>query len=83
MTYRDLLLKTCALEQLIKISNSSKDKNLIRQICWTIANLCRGTPLPKYDLIKNGVNSLCHFIKNNLLDKENLIDSLWAISYAC
>ncbi len=78
-----MILKTGALEQLIKIANSSKDKLMIRQISWTISNLCRGSPIPKYDLIKNGIICLCHIVKNDMLDRENLIDSLWAISYAC
>jgi importin subunit alpha-6/7 len=46
--YRDLLLKAGAMEPLVKIANSTKDKNLIRHTAWAISNLCRGNPLPKY-----------------------------------
>jgi hypothetical protein len=57
------------MEQLIKIVNSTKDKNMIRQIAWTISNLCRGIPLPKYELIKNGIQQLCLIVKTGLLDR--------------
>jgi len=36
------------MEPLVKIANSTKDKNLIRHVAWAISNLCRGNPLPKY-----------------------------------
>lgn len=78
-----MILKAGALDQLIKIANSTKDKNLIRQVAWTLSNLCRGNPLPKYDSIKNGIVALCYIVKAGVLDRENLIDCLWAISYGC
>ena len=64
-----LILKQEFLEQLIKIANLTKDKNLVRQIAWTISNLCRGNPLPKYDLIKNGIVTLCYIVKSGILDR--------------
>ena len=68
VAYRDKIIQSGALEQLIKIVNNTKDKNLIRQIAWTISNLCRGVPLPKYDLVKNGIVQLCFIVKSGYLD---------------
>lgn len=56
---------------------------MVRQIAWTLSNLCRGVPLPKYDTIKDAITQLCLIVKSSFLDKESLIDSLWAISYGC
>lgn len=83
MSYRDKIIQAGAIDQLIKIVNTTTDKNMIRQIAWTLSNLCRGVPLPKFESIKNGITQLCLIVKSNFLDKESLIDSLWAISYGC
>jgi len=69
VAYRDKIISAGAIEQLIKIVNSTTDKNMIRQIAWTLSNLCRGIPLPKYDLIKDAISQLCHIVKSNFLDK--------------
>jgi importin subunit alpha-1 len=69
VSHRDKIIQAGAIQHLIKISNTTKDKNLIRQVAWTLSNLCRGVPLPKYELIKNGIAQLCLIVKAGVLDR--------------
>jgi hypothetical protein len=47
---------------------------------WAISNLCRGTPLPQYELIKPAVSVLGRAVLSGLLEGESLSDSLWALA---
>lgn len=48
---------------------------------WALSNLCRGSPLPKYDDVKGAIIPLCKVMKTKILDNDGLADCLWAISY--
>jgi importin subunit alpha-6/7 len=77
---RDLIIKKNGLEVLIKLAEKSTHKCIIKRAAWAISNLCRGTPLPKFDLIKNGVATLAKIVISQVLDDDELSDCLWAIS---
>ena len=80
--YRDTILKSGGLEPLIRIVQNTTDKSLIKQGAWAISNLCRGSPLPKYDFVKASIPTLCQVLKMGLIDdKDILADCCWAISY--
>jgi hypothetical protein len=53
--------------------------NVIRQGAWALSNLCRGAPLPKYDIIKPAIPLLARAILNNILIGDELLDALWAL----
>ncbi len=59
--YRDSILREGGLINLIKIvqNPSIKDQHIIQQTAWAMTNLCRGTPLPKYEYIKAAIPILC------------------------
>ncbi len=42
--------------------------------------MCRGRPLPKFELVKNAIPTLAKVIKDEV-DSEVLTDAAWAISY--
>lgn len=53
--YRDRILSFGAIEPLIKIIETSDNKNLIRNGVWALTNLVRGYPPPKYELTKTSL----------------------------
>ena len=77
---RDLILKTGGLNPLIKLLESTTNQNIRKQATGTLFNLCRGTPLPQFELVKNAIGPLARVLKEEE-DIEMLADSAWAISY--
>ena len=67
-------------EALIRLIENTTNVNVIRQGTWALANLCRGTPLPKFDIIKPIIPILCKTVANNILSGEEQIDALWALA---
>lgn len=68
---------------LCNIAEKSTYKSIIKRAAWAISNLCRGTPLPKFEMVKNGVVTLAKIILMQVLDEDELSDCLWAISNHC
>lgn len=77
--FRDAILQKKGMEGLIKLAEKSTQKTILRRAAWAISNLCRGTPLPKFDLIKNGIAILAKTIMSQILDDDELSDCLWAL----
>jgi hypothetical protein len=51
--YRDQILKKGGMDALIKVINTTLNKNIIRNGVWAITNLCRGFPAANMKLIKD------------------------------
>lgn len=82
MFYRDTIIRSAGLINLVEVVDRTTDETLIKHGCWALSNLCRGSPLPKYDLIKSAIPVLCRAIaKSRVTDREILADCCWAISY--
>lgn len=80
--YRDTIIRSGGLVNLVEVTKKLTDETLIKHCCWALSNLCRGSPLPKYDNIKHAIPVLCHMIaQGKLNDKEIIADCCWAISY--
>lgn len=80
--YRDKILLLGAMDPLIKIISTTENKYQIRNGAWTITNLVRGYPSPKYDLIKPALPLIAKVVRTELIsDKEVLSDCIWALSY--
>ena len=81
---RDMVLRAGALPilcQLASATASSAAPNLtfLRNVTWTMSNLCRGKPQPAFDTV-----SMCLPVLATLLyspDEEVLVDACWALSY--
>lgn len=54
---------------------------MIRQITWTICNLCRDKPLPDFELIRPVLPLLNELL--NYQDMDVVTDACWALSYLC
>jgi hypothetical protein len=79
-TYRDMVLKCGGLEPLMKLVTETKNKSTVKHGTWAISNLCRGRPLPAFNLVFKAIDPLCKVIKEET-DPEILTDATWAISY--
>jgi hypothetical protein len=53
--------------------------SLIRNATWSLSNLCRGKPQPKFELIRDVLPLLAKLI--TMEDTEVITDATWALSY--
>ena len=70
--HRDDIIKAGGVANLVELlSNPPENKLEIEKIgCWALSNLCRGSPLPKYNDIEAAIQLLCHYIKSEkIIDK--------------
>lgn len=83
--FRDMIINEGGIEAILNITVLvRKVERLVTEVCWCIANLCRGLPLPEYDRIKELLPILCIMISiGSIQDQDTLSDCLWAISYHC
>jgi hypothetical protein len=58
---------------------SQDNLTMLRNATWTISNLCRGKPPPRWELIAPALPALVQLIHQ--VDEEVLIDACWALSY--
>jgi len=76
---RDYVLKLGVLPPLLKLISDSPKISMLRNATWTLSNLCRGKPIPDFQLVAPALQVLAHLLYNN--DEEVLTDACWAISY--
>lgn len=79
---RDLVLANQALPVLLQVSQSfdeSSRLSTIRNVTWTLSNLCRGKPAPNFDLVKASLPLLARLTHTH--DLETITDACWALSY--
>ena len=65
--YRDQILKRGGMNALIAIVENTPNKTLLKNAIWAITNLCRGSPYPTYDLIKNATEVLAKALLSGLI----------------
>jgi len=80
---RDLVLKYGAMEPLLDLckDRSPLKLTLRRNLIWTISNLCRGKPKPKFELVIPALTLPVVSWLINCFDEEVLVDACWALSY--
>lgn len=76
---RDYVLREKALPFLVDIGTRSTSVGLLRNITWTISNLCRGVPHPKFEDVKCCLPKLVELLDSH--DEEIRTDACWAISH--
>jgi len=60
---------------------SSAVLTMLRNATWTISNLCRGKPPPRWQLVSSLLQPLVTLIHHT--DEEVLVDACWSLSYLC
>ena len=60
---------------------SSSFLTMLRNATWTISNLCRGKPPPRWELVADLLQPLVTLIHHT--DEEVLVDACWSLSYLC
>ncbi|KRX01871.1 Armadillo-type fold [Pseudocohnilembus persalinus] len=78
--YRDMILRSGGLQPLIAIIQNATTKAAIKHGTWALSNLCRGRPLPKFQLVKDALPILAQVLMRTT-EAEILGDAAWALSY--
>eukprot|EP01039_Chlorochromonas_danica_P000426 gene427-460_t len=79
---RDLVLQCGALPALLQVSQSfgeSSRLSTIRNVTWTLSNLCRGKPAPDFEVVRPALPLLARLLFSQ--DIETVTDACWALSY--
>jgi len=78
-TFRDLVLNGGGVVPLLGVFTNNAKISLIRNATWTLSNLCRGKPQPRFEQIEAIVPMVAQLVRMD--DTEVLTDSCWALSY--
>jgi len=76
---RDFVLQHGALGPLLNQLSESSKMTMLRNATWTLSNLCRGKPQPRFELVSPALHTLSKLIYST--DEEVLTDACWALSY--
>ncbi len=76
---RDYVLQNGVMAPLLQNLGMSAQLTVQRKATWTLANLCRGKPLPLFDWVRVALPTLARLIFSN--DEEVLSEACWALSY--
>lgn len=79
-TYRDFVINCGIIQPLIKLVNPEVSMGFLRNISWTMSNLCRNKdPPPTMETIESLIPTICNLLSYG--DKHALSDACWALSY--
>jgi hypothetical protein len=78
---RDIIINTGAIEPIsLLLEQADPDSSFLRNVSWTLSNLCRGRPPPANHKIKRAIKALGKTLVYNRKE-EILTDVCWALSY--
>lgn len=76
---RDFVLNHGALMPILQQLHESSKVSMLRNATWTLSNLCRGKPQPRFEWVRPALPLLARLIYST--DDEVLTDACWALSY--
>ncbi|XP_025162769.1 importin subunit alpha isoform X2 [Harpegnathos saltator] len=77
---RDLILGHDAMPLLLDLIKPDTSVSFMRNIVWTLSNLCRNkNPPPPFEIVQTALPALNRLLTST--DKDILADACWALSY--
>jgi importin subunit alpha-1 len=78
---RDIIINTGAINPIAALLEAAEpESSFLRNVSWTLSNLCRGRPPPANNKIQKAIKALGKtLVQNN--KEEILTDVCWALSY--
>ena len=55
IVYRDMLIEAGAVGNILAVADKWASKSLKNSACIALSNLCRGTPLPAFTLVRSAI----------------------------
>ena len=78
--FRDFVLDGGVITPLMRLCGIQDRPSMLRNVVWTISNLCRGkAPPPDFDKVKHFLPILAQMLFHT--ETEILADTCWALSY--
>ncbi|RQM24797.1 hypothetical protein B5M09_001698 [Aphanomyces astaci] len=77
---RDFVLEAGGMLPLLhQIYSDEVSTSMLKNATWVLGNFCRGTPRPRFELVRPALSTLSHLLSSN--DPNVVADACWALSY--
>jgi HEAT repeat protein len=77
--FRDYVIQSYGVAGLLSVFRNDAKISMIRNATWSLSNLCRGKPQPKFEQISSVLPMLAKLVMMD--DVEVITDAMWALSY--
>lgn len=77
--FRDYVIQSHGVAGLLSVFRNDAKISMIRNATWSVSNLCRGKPQPKFEQICGVLPMLAKLVMMD--DVEVITDAIWALSY--
>lgn len=77
--FRDYVIQSNGVAGLLSVFRNDAKISMIRNATWSLSNLCRGKPQPKFEQIAAVLPTLAKLVHTE--DVEVITDATWALSY--